>query len=242
MTPSSGVVMSNLIDGITINAMPYLAPVAESSETTQLEFCSLDKPQDLVEEALLALLDPSHPDDHITDDLVNTTLASDDWENEDNAPIAAEDDGEDDDDAPIAGVVEDGPPINLVDWSIEGVEGLEEDALCHMKTFYRMPKEMLRQKDSTSVLLSKDDYNRRVEFGLYLINGGDCRTSAVAGNTTTYKWARKYHVVTTGQESAVLVLRPSKKIGAVDMTAMMLENLQQPTYIERVFSDLVKIH
>jgi hypothetical protein len=154
-TPSSSVVMSNLIDGITINAMPYLAPVAELSETTQLEFCSPDVPQDLVGEALSAFLDPSHMDDHSTDDLVNTTVASDDRENEDSAPIAAEDDGEDDDNAPVAEVVEDGPPIDLVDWSIKGVEGLEGDALCHMKAFYGMLKETLRQKDSTSVLLSK---------------------------------------------------------------------------------------
>jgi hypothetical protein len=111
-----------------------------------------------------------------------------------------------------------------------------------MKAFYGMLKETLCQKDSTSVLLSKDDYNRRVKFGLYLINGGDCRTSAIVGNTTTNEWARKYHVVTAGQESAALVLRPYKKIGAIDMTAMRLENLQQPTYIERVFSDLMKIH
>jgi hypothetical protein len=101
---------------------------------------------------------------------------------------------------------------------------------------------MLRQKNTTSILLSKDDYNRRVEFGLYLKNGGDCRTSAVAGNSSAYKWERKYQVVTAGQESAVLVLRPSNKIGAIDMTAMSLENLQQPTYIEIVFSDLMKIH
>ncbi len=146
--------------------MPYLASVAESSKTTQLKFCSPDEPQDLVGEALSALLDPSHPDDHSTDDLVNTTIASNDRENKDDAPITAEDNGEDDENAPIAEVVEDGPPIDLVDWSIEGVEGLEGDALCHMKAFYGMLKETLCQKDSTSVLLSKDDYNRRVEFGL----------------------------------------------------------------------------
>jgi hypothetical protein len=31
-------------------------------------------------------------------------------------------------------------------------------------------------------------------------------------------------------------------MGAVDVTAMTLENLQQPTFIERVFADLLKIH
>ncbi len=140
MTPFSSVVMSDLIDGITINAMPHLTPVPELSETTQ----------DPAGEALFALLDPSHPDDHSTDDLVKSTVASNDRENKDDAPIAAENDGKDDDDAPvaedvedgapddapifaeddgedndnalIAEDVEDGPPIDPVDWSIEGVE------------------------------------------------------------------------------------------------------------------------
>ncbi len=31
-------------------------------------------------------------------------------------------------------------------------------------------------------------------------------------------------------------------MGAVDVTAMRLENLQQLTFIERVFADLLKIH
>ncbi len=44
-------------------------------------------------------------------------------------------------------------------------------------------------------------------------------------------------------DSAVLVLRPTpKKISAVDVTAMSMDNLQQPTYAERLFIDLWKIH
>ncbi len=133
-------------------------------------------------------------------------------------------------------------PIDLFNWSIKGVEELEGDAVCHMNTFYGMLKDKLRAKDQTTILLLKDDYDRRLKFGLYLVNGGDCRSSAMAGNTSAYKWVRKYHIVTAGQESAVLVLWPSKKMGAVDVTAMTLENLQQPTFIKRDFADLLKIH
>jgi hypothetical protein len=97
-----------------------------------------------------------------------------------------------------------------------------------------MLKDKLWAKDQTTVLLSKDNYDQRLQLALYLVNGGDCRLSAMAGNTSAYKWARKYHVVTAGQENVVLVLWPPKKSGAVDATVMTLENLQQPTFIERV--------
>jgi hypothetical protein len=111
-----------------------------------------------------------------------------------------------------------------------------------MNAFYSMLKDKLCAKDQTTVLLSKDNYDRKLQFALYLVNGGDCRSSAMAGNTSAYKWARKYHLVTAGQESAVLILWPPKKMGAVDVIAMTLENLQQPTFIERVFADFLKIH
>ena len=70
-----------------------------------------------------------------------------------------------------------------------------------------------------------------------------------AGNSNAYKWVKKYHVVTVGEESSVLVLRPDenqwkKKKGSrgIDVTAMRLEDLQQPTYFEKLFIDLWKIH
>ena len=59
---------------------------------------------------------------------------------------------------------------------------------------------------------------------------------------------KKYHVVTVGEESQVLVLRPEenqrkkKKGRGVDVTAMRLEDLQQPTYAKKLFTDLWKIH
>jgi hypothetical protein len=62
-----------------------------------------------------------------------------------------------------------------------------------------------------------------------------------------YKWAKKYHIVIVGQESKVLVLRPSSKQGAknkgtVDVSLMRVDELQKPTYVERLFVDLLKIH
>jgi hypothetical protein len=258
-TPTSGVV---------VNApcvVPHLAR-AESDKPQDLiaDFPALLDPSHLS--------DPSAGEDDapITgeDDGEDDAPIADEDDGEDNAPIADEDNGEDDfpiagkddgeDDPPIAGEDdgEDDPPIagkddgndkgitpvDLFDWSIEGVEGLEGDAVRHMNAFYGMLKDKLHAKDQTTILLSKDDYDPRLQFGLYLVKGGDCRSSAMAGNTSAYKWARKYHVVTAGQDSAVLVLWPSKKMGAVDVTAMRLENLQQPTYIERVLADLLKIH
>jgi len=70
----------------------------------------------------------------------------------------------------------------------------------------------------------------------------DCRDHYLTGNLNAYKWYRKYHVFKYA-DSAVLVLRPTpKKSGAVDVTAMSMDNLQQPTYAERLFIDLWKIH
>jgi hypothetical protein len=70
----------------------------------------------------------------------------------------------------------------------------------------------------------------------------DCRDHYLTGNLNAYKWLRKYHVVKYAA-SAVLVLHPTpKKSGAVDVTAMSMDNLQQPTYAERLFIDLWKIH
>jgi hypothetical protein len=57
-----------------------------------------------------------------------------------------------------------------------------------------------------------------------------------------YKVARKYHIFTvSGEESIVLVLHPTK-IGAVDVRAISLSHLQQPTYTKRIFADLWKTH
>ena len=117
---------------------------------------------------------------------------------------------------------------------------MEGDALRHMNAFYVLLKDWFVQKNYTSVLLTREGYNKRLEFGLYLNNGGDSRESQLNGNSNAYKWAAKYHVMTAG-ESNVLVLCP-KKEGILHISAMRLEDLQKPTYAERLFADLWKIH
>ena len=79
-------------------------------------------------------------------------------------------------------------------WAIEGVGGLEGDALRHMNAFYVLLKDWFVQKNYTSVLLTREGYNKRLEFGLYLNNGGDSRESQLNGNSNAYKWAAKYHI------------------------------------------------
>jgi hypothetical protein len=75
-------------------------------------------------------------------------------------------------------------------WHLEGVEGLEGDALCHMNAFYALLKDWYHLKDYTAVLLTKVGYDERVAFGEDLIISGDCRSSYLAGNTNAYKWAK----------------------------------------------------
>ena len=131
------------------------------------------------------------------------------------------------------------------------MEDLDGDACHHMLAFYKDLKEWYCQKDYTSVLLTRAGYDERVKFGMFLINGGDCRSGFMAGTSTAYKWAKKYHLVTVSEESQVLVLQPEENqwkkkkrrgIGVIDVMSMRLEDLQQPTYAEKLFADLWKIH
>jgi hypothetical protein len=83
-------------------------------------------------------------------------------------------------------------------WHLVGVDGLEDDALCHMNAFYALLKDWYCRKDYMAILLKKAGYDERVAFGEDLIISGDCRLSYLASNTNAYKWAKKYHVVTVG--------------------------------------------
>ncbi len=69
------------------------------------------------------------------------------------------------------------------DCAVEGVGGLEGDALRYMNAFYVLLKDWFRQKNYTSVLLTREGYNKRHEFELYLNNGGDSRESQLNGNS-----------------------------------------------------------
>jgi hypothetical protein len=127
-------------------------------------------------------------------------------------------------------------------WNIEGVEGLDEGEKRHLKAFYALLKNWLREREYTSAILTKAEYDARVKFLLQLKQQStDCCAAYKAGNINAYKWARKYHLFTFGVKSAVLVHRP-EKIGAVDVSAMALTTLQKPTYAERLFTDLWKLH
>jgi len=150
---------------------------------------------------------------------------------------------------PIAAATSDAESANEDDttkelnWVIEGVEGFGDDQMRHMNVFYASLKKEIQKKEYTSKLLTKKDYDERVNFILGVRDKTtDCREGYLGGNYLAYKWLERYHVFTCGTESAVLVLRPDPAKGAVDVTTMAPSSLQRPTYIERFFSDLWKIH
>ena len=113
-----------------------------------------------------------------------------------------------------------------------------------MNAIYALLKKWIGGKEYTSKIITKEDYNARVNFLLRVKEGDiDCCEGYLTGNVNTYKWLKRYHVFKYGDDSDVLVLRPSpKKSGAVDVAAMPLNSLQQPTYAEWLFIDLWKIH
>ena len=109
---------------------------------------------------------------------------------------------------------------NTYNWIIKGVEGLDEERVRHMNAFYALLRKYLGGKEYTSQLITKEDYNARVNFLLRVKEGDtDCREGFLTGNTNTYKWLKRYHVYKYADDSAVLVLHP-KKIGAIDVTKM----------------------
>ena len=91
---------------------------------------------------------------------------------------------------------------------IEGVEELDADGLRHMSAFYTNLNKLISEKDNSMAMLTKKCYDERVEFFMSLAEGGDCRRAFLSGTVAAYKWAKRYHVVTVGEESKVLVLRP----------------------------------
>ena len=112
-------------------------------------------------------------------------------------------------------------------WTIEGVEDLNEEENRHMNAFYVLLKKWFGGKEYTTGILTKADYDARVEL-LWSIKKGDtdCCESFKSGNFNAYKWAKKYHLFTVGVETSVLVLRPDPKgSGAVDVMAMALSHL-----------------
>ncbi len=132
--------------------------------------------------------------------------------------------------------------LNTYNWIIEGVEELDKERVRHMNAFYALLRKWLGGKEYTSKLITKEDHNAPVNFLLRVKEGDtDCCKSYLTGNLNAYNWLQRYHVYKYADDSAVLVLCP-KKIGAVNVTKMPLNSLQQLTYVERLFIDLWKIH
>jgi len=126
-------------------------------------------------------------------------------------------------------------------WIIEAPEDLDEAGVRHMNAFYVLLKEWFQEKDYTCTLFTKQKYNEILKFCLATINGADPRSLFIAGNKQAYKWVAKYDAIVVGEDSSVLVLRP--KSGPIaDAQSTCLSALQKPTYVERLFSDLHKIH
>ncbi len=71
---------------------------------------------------------------------------------------------------PIAAATSDAESANEDDttkelnWVIEGVEGFGDDQMRHMNVFYASLKKEIQKKEYTSKLLTKKDYDERVNF------------------------------------------------------------------------------
>ncbi len=115
-------------------------------------------------------------------------------------------------------------------WIIKGTDNLDDASICHRNAFYMLLKEWFRGRDYTCTLLTKQKYEEILKFCLDLINGADCCSLYIAGNKQVYKWAAKYDAIVVGEESAVLVLRPTKGPFA-DAQLTCLSALQQPNIL-----------
>jgi hypothetical protein len=126
-------------------------------------------------------------------------------------------------------------------WIVEATDDLDESGHRHKHVFYVLLNEWFQGRDYTCTLLTKQKYNEILQFCLDLIDGADPWSLFIAGNKQAYKWVAKYDAIDIVGESTVLVLRPTKG-PLVDAQSICLSALQQPTYVERLFSDLHKIH
>ena len=134
-------------------------------------------------------------------------------------------------------------------WIIEATDDLDEAGVRHKNKFYELLKEWFQGRDYTCILLMKRKYNEILQFCLNLKSGALPRSLYIAGNKQAYKWAAKYDAVLLEDESAVLVLRPTKgqhvdaqSICLSGFQSIRLSALQQPTYVKQLLSDLHKLH
>ncbi len=118
---------------------------------------------------------------------------------------------------------------------------MDDASIHHKNAFFALLKELFLGRDYACTLLTKRKYDEILKFCLDLINGADCCSLYIAGSKQAYKWAAKYDAIVVGEESAVLVLCPTKSPIA-NAQSTCLDALKQSTYFERLFLDLLKIH
>ena len=110
-----------------------------------------------------------------------------------------------------------------------------DDAISrHMIAFRTVFCTWFKNKNYTSTLITKDRYNKLCDFCERITARVDCADLVREGYTQAYKWEKKYDMFSVGN-SCILVHKP--KEGAYDLAA-----LPQPSYLERLFSDLHTIH
>ena len=148
-------------------------------------------------------------------------------------------------------------PVDI-EWDVEVTVELDDAGIRHLNAFYALMREWFGSRDYTCILLTRKKHDEILRFCLDVINGAEVRSLFLSGNKQAYKWAAKYDGILVKKrdgvlvdqraakdpvidlDHAVLVLRP-KNI-PVDAQSLQLCHLQQPTYAEKVFSDLYKIH
>ena len=94
-------------------------------------------------------------------------VANDDRENEGGRGDSGGADNANDDDKGDGGGADD-----RFNWTIEGVEDLNKEDIRHMNAFYALLKKWYRGKEYTAGILTKADYDARVEL-LWSIKKGD---------------------------------------------------------------------
>ena len=116
----------------------------------------------------------------------------------------------------------------------EYVGEVDSATSCHMDAFRSALLRWYKSKNYTTTLMTKEKYNRLCDFCSQINDGVDCVDLRRKGYTQAYKWEKKFDMISVG-ESRIVVHKPAE--GAYDIAG-----LSQPSYLERLFSDLHAIH
>ena len=113
--------------------------------------------------------------------------------------------------------------VAATDWAIVGVGGLEGDALRHMNAFYVLLKDWFVQKINTSVLLTREGYNKRLEF---MKTGGYCPRSLKERQLVLYRRPgdRVLYTATAGEAAPQTVVHAGKRVGYAHRNSKLCQN------------------